>query len=58
MTFWRIIFHQEAVQINDYTNIFKLIELCFAFAAANAKSEQEFSFMRRIETGTDLDSVK
>ena len=51
VTLWRIIFHQEAVRINDYTNIFKLIELCFAFSAANAKSEQEFSFMRRTETG-------
>ena len=51
VTLWRIIFQQEAFGINEYSNIFRLIELCFVFAVAIAKSEQEFSFIRRIETG-------
>ena len=49
VTLWRMLFQLEVVGVADYSNILRLVELCFVFAMANAKSEQGFSHMRRIE---------
>ena len=48
MTLWKMYFQQEEVGIEDYSNILKLIKLYFIFAVEFAKSDQGFSFMRRI----------
>ena len=46
---WRSIFCLEAVEVTDYSNILKLVELCLSFAIANAKSEAGFCHMKRVE---------
>ena len=48
VTIWKTYFQQEEVGIEDYSNILKLIKLYFLFAVEFAKSDQGFSFMRRI----------
>ena len=43
------IFCLEAVGVTYYSNILKLVELCLTMVVANAKSETDFSYMKRIE---------
>ena len=50
VTLWRMLFQLESVGVNDFSNILRLVELCFVFAVANAKPEQGFSHMRRMES--------
>ena len=45
-----MLFQLESVGVNDFSNILRLAELCFVFAVANAKPEQGFSHMMRMES--------
>ena len=46
---WRSIFRLEDVRVTDYSNMFKLAELCLTFAVANTKSETGFSHVKKVE---------
>ena len=50
ISIWRSIFHLEADEVSDYSNILKLAELCSTFVEENAKSETAFSHMKRVES--------